>query len=150
MNSENTNILDSDEEDKLPLLKTALLNITKFTRPKKINIELQDDTTATNNNNDDFTPLAMFQRINHLVPGYYGMKRYMIMYEHLMKNTEWKLKDIKFKKFIEEVIIPELGVRFIMEDLGVDYDTTVTITRESVEYGNKYFFGDDNDECFWW
>ncbi|CAG8730215.1 21207_t:CDS:1, partial [Gigaspora margarita] len=75
-----------------------------------------------------YSPLAIFQRINHLVPGYYGMKGYMIMYEHLMKNTEWKLKDIKFIKFIEEVIIPELGVRFIIEDLGVDYDTAVTIT----------------------
>ncbi|CAG8854947.1 1464_t:CDS:1, partial [Gigaspora margarita] len=82
-------------------------------------------------------------------PGYYGMKGYMIIYEHLMKNTERKLKDIKFIKFIE-VIIPELGIRFIIEDLGVDYDTAITIMCESVKYGNKYFFRDNNDECFWW
>ncbi|CAG8526106.1 14908_t:CDS:1 [Cetraspora pellucida] len=92
---------------------------------------------------------ARVQRINHLVPGYYGMKGYTIMLEHLMKNTKvWKPK--VGQKFIEEVIIPELGVRFIMEDLGVsDYDTAVKITRESIEYGNQHFFGDRNDECFW-
>ncbi|CAG8846651.1 9324_t:CDS:1, partial [Gigaspora margarita] len=77
---------------------------------------------------------ARVQRINHLVPGYYGMKGYTIMLEHLMKKTtEWKPK--VGQKFMEEVIIPEVGVRFIMEDLGVsDYDTAVKITRESVEY----------------
>ncbi|CAG8692140.1 15993_t:CDS:2 [Gigaspora margarita] len=193
MNLKNTTILDSKDEDELPSLKIALQNITKLSskdkilckkvrtqinmnsESPKINIELQNDTTATNSNNDDFTyiinncslriskkkiqsklksmvqklktkkvlediakickhkerckyyndfkslskwqlhsPLAIFQRINHLVPGYYGMKG------------------------------------FIMEDLGVDYDTAVTITHESVKYGNKYFIRDDNDECFWW
>ncbi|CAG8830913.1 11108_t:CDS:1, partial [Gigaspora margarita] len=51
-------ISDSDE-DKLPSLETVLKNITKFPGYKKINniefIEIQDDTTAANNNKDDFT-----------------------------------------------------------------------------------------------
>ncbi|CAG8792671.1 21298_t:CDS:1 [Gigaspora margarita] len=53
------NISDSDDEDELLSLETVLKNINKFTRYKKINsvelIEIQDDTTIANNNNDDFT-----------------------------------------------------------------------------------------------
>ncbi|CAG8819092.1 12141_t:CDS:2, partial [Gigaspora margarita] len=88
-------------------------------------------------------------------PGYYGMKGYTLMYEHLMKNTAvWKPNlgtDIKNKQeFMREVIIPELGVMFIKTDLKVsDYDTTIIITRKSIEYGNQNFFGDSNDDCFW-
>ncbi|CAG8668340.1 12144_t:CDS:2, partial [Dentiscutata heterogama] len=149
---------DSDD-DELPSLETVLKNITKFTRYKKINnielIEIQDDTMAANNNNDDFTrqlqdPLA----IDRLVPGYYGMKGYMLMYEHLMKNTAvWELNlgtDMNKQEFMREVIIPELGVMFIMTDFEIyDYDTAIIITRKSVEYGNKNFFEDRNDDCFW-
>ncbi|CAG8808829.1 15132_t:CDS:2, partial [Racocetra fulgida] len=63
-------------------------------------------TTAVNNNNNDFTYIVN-------------------------KDRSLRIR----QKFMEEVIIPELGVRFIMEDLGVsDYDTAVKITRESVEY----------------
>ncbi|CAG8695662.1 1149_t:CDS:1, partial [Racocetra fulgida] len=97
-------------------------------------------------------PLAIMHRSNNFVPRYYVIKGFTIMYEHLMLNpTVWKPKvgDIN-KKFMEEVIIPELGVWFIMEDLGVnDYDTAIKITRESVEYGSEHFFGDDNDKYFW-
>ncbi|CAG8783396.1 20092_t:CDS:1, partial [Gigaspora rosea] len=75
------------------------------------------------------------------------MKGYTILYEHLMKNAEvWKpkvrtdTKVINEQKFMEEVIIPELGVRFIMEDLGVNYyDTALKITQESIKYSNQHF-----------
>ncbi|CAG8535784.1 45559_t:CDS:1, partial [Gigaspora margarita] len=95
-------------------------------------------------------PLA----IDRLVPGYYGMKGYTLMYEHLMKNTAvWEPNlgtDIKNKQeFMREVIISELGVMFIKTDLKVsDYDTTIIITYKSVEYSNQNFFGDSNDDCF--
>ncbi|CAG8638294.1 24415_t:CDS:1 [Gigaspora rosea] len=208
-------ISDSDE-DELPSLEIVLKNITKFAEYKKMNniefIEIQDDTTAANNNKNDFTytindvrflriskktirsklkcmvrrlkskkairsiaeickhkerykyyndfkslpkrhlrnPLA----IDRLVPGYYGMKEYTLMYEHLMKNTAvWEQNlgtDINKQEFMREVIIPELGVIFIMTDLKAnDYDTAVIITRKSVEYGNQNFFGDSDDNCFW-
>ncbi|CAG8688705.1 19443_t:CDS:2, partial [Gigaspora margarita] len=198
-------ISDSDE-DELPSLETVLKNIIKFTGYKKINniefIEIQDDTTAANNNKDDFTytindvrflriskrtirsklkgmvkrlkskkairyiteickhkerykyyndfkslskrhlqdPLA----IDRLVPGYYGMKGYTLMYEHLMKNTAvWEPNlgtDINKQEFMREVIIPELGVMFIMTDLKVnDYDTAVIITREIAFWIFDYF-----------
>ncbi|CAG8803225.1 40386_t:CDS:1 [Gigaspora margarita] len=96
-------------------------------------------------------PLA----IDRLVPGYYGMKGYMLMYEHLMKNTTvWEPNlgtVIKNKQeFMREVIIPELGVMFIMTDLKVsDYDTAIIIMRKSVEYSNQNFFRNSNDDCFW-
>ncbi|CAG8781807.1 3493_t:CDS:2, partial [Gigaspora margarita] len=81
---------------------------------------------------------ARIQRINHLVPGYYGMKEPKVS------------TDINKQKFMEEVIIPELAVRFIMEDLRVnDYDTALKIMCESIEYGNQHFFGNRNDKCFW-
>ncbi|CAG8573510.1 2970_t:CDS:2, partial [Cetraspora pellucida] len=90
----------------------------------------------------------LVQQINHLVFGYYEIKGYIIILEHLMKNTKvWKPK--VGQKFIEEVIIPELGVRFIIEDLGVsDYNTAVKIICESIKYSNQHFFGNCNNECF--
>ncbi|CAG8495283.1 13427_t:CDS:2 [Gigaspora rosea] len=149
--STNTRILViSDDENNLPSLKTKSNN----SKPKIIDIsdsdedELPsletDDTTAANNNKDDFTYTindrflriskktirsklkCMVRRlkskkviryiveickhkerykyyndfkslskrhlrdpltIDRLVPGYYGMKGYTLMYEHLMKNT---------------------------------------------------------------
>ncbi|CAG8623238.1 12206_t:CDS:2, partial [Racocetra fulgida] len=157
-------IPDSDDDDGLPSLKT------KINKKNDVElIEIHDDTTVANNNNDftyniinkdrslriskkeilaklkrlgrklktkkvikhiadicehkeryeyynDFKFLskwqlnntfARVQRINHLVPGYYGMKEYTIMLEYLMKKTtEWKPK--VGQKFMEEVIIPEL------------------------------------------
>ncbi|KAF0538761.1 hypothetical protein F8M41_007529 [Gigaspora margarita] len=216
--SKNSTIIDisDSDEDELPSLETVLKNISKFTGYKKSNniefIEIQDDTTAANYNNDDFTYTnndvrflriikktirsklkGMVQRlkskkairyiaeickhkerykyyndfkslskwhlrdllaIDRLVPGYYGMKGYTLMYEHLMKNTaEWEPnleKDINKQEFMQEVIIPELGVMFIMTDLKVNnYETAVIITHKSVEYSNQNFFGDKNDACFW-
>ncbi|CAG8842060.1 43180_t:CDS:1, partial [Gigaspora margarita] len=51
--------ISDSSKDELLSLKTMLKNISKLTRYKKINniefIEIQDDTTAANNNKDDFT-----------------------------------------------------------------------------------------------
>ncbi|CAG8484600.1 17765_t:CDS:2 [Gigaspora margarita] len=187
---------DLDDEDELPSLETVLKNITEFTGYKKINnvefIEIQDNATVANNNNDDFTytinndhflriskktiqsklkgmvkklkskraisyiakickhkesykyyndfkSLSKRQlqdplTIDRLVPGYYGMKGFTLMYEHLMKNTAvWEPNlgtNINKEEFMREVIIPELGVMFIMTDLKVhDYNTAVKITQ---------------------
>ncbi|CAG8753755.1 12947_t:CDS:2, partial [Gigaspora margarita] len=52
-------VISDSDDDELPSFETVLKNIAKFTRYKKINnvelIEIQDDATAANNNNDDFT-----------------------------------------------------------------------------------------------
>ncbi|CAG8797803.1 45872_t:CDS:2 [Gigaspora margarita] len=164
----NLNQIIFDDENKLLSLKTKSTGFNNST-PKIIDIFDSDedellsletnDTTAANNNKDDFTYTindVRFLRItiDRLVPGYYEMKGYMLMYEHLMKNTAvWEPNlgtDINKQEFIQEVIIPELGVMFIMTDLKVnDYDTAVIIMCKSVEYGNQNFFGDSDDNCFW-
>ncbi|CAG8813086.1 1882_t:CDS:2, partial [Racocetra fulgida] len=136
-------ILITDSDDDLPsedeiLFKNLNQDNHYIRTPEVILITDSDNdelsTMAVNNNNNDFTYIINKDRSLRIIPGYYGMKGYTIMLEHLMKKTtEWKPK--VGQKFMEEVIIPELGVRFIIEDLGVsDYDTSVKITRESVEY----------------
>ncbi|CAG8475148.1 35721_t:CDS:2 [Gigaspora margarita] len=153
------NISDSDDEDELPSLETVLKNITKY---KKINrvelIEIQDDTTVANNNNDDFT----YTINNHFLR--ISKKTIQSNLENIVKRLEsqkvisyiaeiCKHKErtnINKEEFMREVIIPELGVMFIMTDLKVhDYNTAIKIICKSVEYGNQNFFGDENDDYFW-
>ncbi|CAG8841639.1 20407_t:CDS:2, partial [Gigaspora margarita] len=146
-------ISDSDE-DELPSLETVLKNITKFPGYKKINniefIEIQDDTTAANNNKDDFTytindvrflrisKKTIRSKLKYMVRRLKSKKaiRYIAeICKHKERYNSWILWNERvhanvqaFDEKHHRVIIPELGVMFIMTDLKVnDYDTAVII-----------------------
>ncbi|RCH81925.1 hypothetical protein CU097_003583 [Rhizopus azygosporus] len=82
----------------------------------------------------------MMNQFEATLPGYYGMKGAEKMMEtlcqlfldkELTKQKCWPLKPIEY---IQQVLVPECGVRLIQQDMGVESDKAKEIMKESVEY----------------
>ena len=80
-----------------------------------------------------------------IIPGFYGSKGQSVMSSAIMSHFSRALnraaaKDGLVKKvgvagFVQAVLVPELGVRLIMSELGVDEQDARTVLEESAEIG---------------
>jgi hypothetical protein len=48
-------------------------------------------------------------------------------------------------EFIGRILVPEVGVRLIMQDMSLDMESAVRVMRESTKYGVSMFPADDSD-----
>ena len=88
---------------------------------------------------------SLFQSSANLTPGYYGIRGLRAMTEQLICALAPLLREIsKVDKvvasrghtmYLQSVLVPELGVRLVMEDMGVTEQEAREILEESTEVG---------------
>ncbi|KAJ7178387.1 RTC4-like domain-containing protein, partial [Mycena crocata] len=98
--------------------------------------------------------LATFDKIQ---PGYYGEQGTIIIHRTLYKmfpfstNHANLVQPLSWCDFIGSVLLPEVGMRLIMEDMSLDVGSeeakniAVSVMRESTTYGVGMFAAGDND-----
>jgi hypothetical protein len=107
---------------------------------------LQKLRTSTSNRNAA-TPMAMFQVFDLTQPGYYGprgvelitrlvMERFADEIRHSTKLPEALRFCGGVMGYVSSVIVPEVGIRLIMEDKDIDWAKARQIMKESVAYGS--------------
>jgi RTC4-like domain len=79
-------------------------------------------------------------------PGYYGPQGAELISQIVMEKFGEKIRKsdnllpaLKFcggvTGYVSTVLVPEVGVRLIMEDLGIEREEAKGVMKESVEYG---------------
>ena len=89
-------------------------------------------------------------------PGYYGPKGAQIMLSAIMRALADDIRVVAtndaliagggVSAYAQSVLVPELGVRLVMEDMGVDEAQARAIVRESVELGELLNDDDGKEE----
>jgi hypothetical protein len=91
-------------------------------------------------------PMSMINFFEDSQPGYYGSRGSEVISQTLMRNygdylrgSNERFEDVKYcggiTGFISSVLVPEVGVRLIMEDMDVTRHRAKQIMKESVSYG---------------
>ena len=128
----------------LTLLKN--LQIQKIIRGEQKSEILQTLRTSTSNRNAA-TPMAMFQVFDLTQPGYYGPRGVELITRLVMekfadeiRNSKKLQESLRFcggvMGYVSSVIVPEVGIRLIMEDKDIDWEKARQIMKESVAYGS--------------
>jgi len=92
-------------------------------------------------------PMMRIKLFNDCQPGYYGPRGMELISEIMMKsfgmyirNKESLMDGVNFcggvTGFVSSVIVPEVGVRLIMDDMDVNWKEACQIMKDSVAYGN--------------
>lgn len=101
-------------------------------------------------------------------PGYYGPKGAHVMLEAIMGKMANRIREVGstdrliagggVSAFVQSVLVPELGVRLVMEDLDCGEEKAKRVVKETVEMGElvndeeedgegpDYYYDDDDDE----
>ncbi|KAF2093143.1 hypothetical protein NA57DRAFT_81484 [Rhizodiscina lignyota] len=98
--------------------------------------------------------------LDALVPGYYGGRGAKIMAECLTSSFGSKLRERAGREdkyiaaagvsgFVQAVLVPEVGARLVMEDLGVNEDRAVEVLKEAAELGDLLHDGEDEEGGRW-
>lgn len=93
------------------------------------------------------TPMSMFNVFDLTQPGYYGPRGAEMIKGIVMDSMAKEIKSnkglsdaLKFcggvMGYISSIIVPEIGVRLIMEDMDMNWDDARKIMKESSAYGN--------------
>ncbi|KAG5636682.1 hypothetical protein H0H81_007212 [Sphagnurus paluster] len=95
---------------------------------------------------------ASFQKTQ---PGYYGELGLMIIHQTLYdlfppaSIAAEKVAPLTANEFVQRILVPEVGVRLVMDDMDLDearVDEAVRIMRESATYGAQMFPADEKEE----
>jgi RTC4-like domain len=92
-------------------------------------------------------PMTMINVFDELQPGYYGPRGREIISDTVLKKmgdsirkTDAIFEELRFcggvTEFISSIVVPEIGVRLVMEDRGLKREEAVKVMRRSVPYGN--------------
>ncbi|KAJ7623920.1 RTC4-like domain-containing protein [Mycena polygramma] len=88
---------------------------------------------------------GQFSSFEKTQPGYYGELGTVIITQSLYKSFPPETVDaelvspLTLREFIGCVLVPEVGMRLIMEDLDLDKDEAVAVLRASASYGVSMF-----------
>jgi hypothetical protein len=93
------------------------------------------------------TPMSMFNVFDLTQPGYYGPRGAEMIRGIVMDSMAKEIKSnkslsdaLKFcggvMGYISSIIVPEIGVRLIMQDMDVNWDDAKRVMKESAAYGN--------------
>jgi hypothetical protein len=91
-------------------------------------------------------PMSMINFFEDSQPGYYGSRGSEIIsqtlirkYGDYLRGSDERFEDVKYcggiTGFISSVLVPEVGVRLIMEDMDVNWGRAKQIMKDSVSYG---------------
>ncbi|GLB43350.1 putative RTC4-like domain containing protein [Lyophyllum shimeji] len=98
---------------------------------------------------------GQFASFEKTQPGYYGELGSVIIHQTLYDLFPPTAIDPRLvapltpNEFVQRILVPEVGVRLIMEDMGLDeskVEEAVRILRESANYGVAMFPVDEGDE----
>ncbi len=88
---------------------------------------------------------SLFQSSANLTPGYYGIRGLRAMTEQLIyalapllrerSEVDKVISSRGHTMYLQSVLVPELGVRLVMEDMGVTEEEAREILEESTEVG---------------
>jgi RTC4-like domain len=106
------------------------------------------------------TPMSLFHTLDYTQPGYYGARGASLITEIILENMGDEIRHknglmegLRFcggvTGYISSVIVPEVGIRLIMDDLKVDWENARKIMKESIAYGaviNAAVITDDDDD----
>lgn len=109
--------------------------------------EILQKLRKSTSNRNAATPMAMFQVFDLTQPGYYGprgvelitrlvMERFADEIRHSTKLQEALRFCGGVMGYVSSVIVPEVGIRLIMEDKDIDWAKARQIMKESVAYGS--------------
>ncbi|KAJ6581011.1 RTC4-like domain-containing protein [Mycena capillaripes] len=97
---------------------------------------------------------GQFATFNKMQPGYYGELGSVIIHKTLYRlfadHTNPDLvHPLTVREFISRVLVPEVGMRLIMEDMSLETNMAVEVLRASASYGVSMFpdEGDTEDEA---
>lgn len=95
--------------------------------------------------------------LDALVPGYYGGRGAKIIAECLTNAFAAKIRERAGKErdkttaavgvsgFVQAVLVPEVGMKLVMEDLSIKEEKAVGVLREAAEMGDLLFDGEDDE-----
>jgi len=123
----------------LPFIKKDVVNRSSESEFMKT---LRKKTKKTNAAN----PMTMIELFDECQPGYYGPRGSEVISDLVLsrlgeyiRRNERVYEDLKFcggvTGFISSVVVPEVGVRLVMEDRNVPKEEARTIMKDSVAYG---------------
>ena len=122
------------------------IQIQKLIKGEQKSEILKTLQTSTSNRNAA-TPMAMFQVFDLTQPGYYGPRGVELITRLVMENFADEIRNSKKLQeslrfcggvmgYVSSVIVPEVGIRLIMEDKDIDWEKARQIMKESVAYGS--------------
>ncbi|KAI8076585.1 RTC4-like domain-containing protein, partial [Gilbertella persicaria] len=90
--------------------------------------------------------IEVMKRFEQTLPGYYGHKGSNAMMDTLsdlfLKTgylDDKKSEPLKPIEFVQQVLVPECGIRLIQQDLRVSFEEAKKVMRESEEYGSTVY-----------
>lgn len=96
------------------------------------------------------------QNFEKYTPGYYGPKGAAILGEVISENLQRTLRarskvDQLISKngvgaFVQNVLVPEMGLRLIMEDMKISEEEAIKVMADTIIIGEVLNHGDDDDE----
>ncbi|KAF5383667.1 hypothetical protein D9615_003785 [Tricholomella constricta] len=98
---------------------------------------------------------GQFASFEKMQPGYYGELGSVIIHQTLydlfpLASIDHNLvSPLTGNEFVQRILVPEVGVRLIMEDMGLDESKTldaVRVLRESANYGVAMFPADEGED----
>ncbi|KAF8975036.1 hypothetical protein BGZ46_009491 [Entomortierella lignicola] len=122
-------------------LETALKAIIEQSKPSSFRDEaFQRKKDMKGKARDNLIGLSYIEKIS---PGYYGSKGSaevtMILVNLFVKTkvlTPELANPLRQMEYVQEVLVPESGVRLIAEDLSIQSEEAQKVMLESVEFGN--------------
>jgi hypothetical protein len=122
------------------------IQIQKLIKGEQKSEILKTLQTSTSNRNAA-TPMAMFQVFDLTQPGYYGPRGVELITRLVMEKFADEIRKSKKLQeslrfcggvmgYVSSVIVPEVGIRLIMEDKDIDWEKARQIMKESVAYGS--------------
>ncbi|KAF8208628.1 RTC4-like domain-containing protein, partial [Mycena galopus ATCC 62051] len=93
---------------------------------------------------------GQFATFNKTQPGYYGELGsaiiHRVLYSLFASETSPDLvQPLTVREFIGRILVPEVGMRLIMQDKSLDMESAVRVMRESASYGVSMFPAEDSD-----
>jgi hypothetical protein len=153
---ENATILEQGREKGYPTsvdlvaLNSRVVKLLGFIKDDVINAssdsEFMRNLRKNTKRRNAANPMTMIDLFDDSQPGYYGPRGSEIISNLVMlklgdyiRKNDNVYDDLKFcggvSGFISAVVVPEVGIRLIMEDMEIGKEEARTIMRDSVAYG---------------
>ncbi|KAK9465914.1 RTC4-like domain-containing protein [Lipomyces arxii] len=148
-----TVINDTELEERAEKLSSVLENIISEREHSEFHEKCKESTRLRRGRRVD--ALAQLEEgFDEALPGYYGLRGSGILLrvalrhagELIRRHKQTWISSISITGYATAVLVPELAIRLIMDDQGVDREHAMDIRVKSVEYGRAMFGDEEEDE----